>query len=32
VAARWQFADASHLTRAFKKRYGDTPARFARSA
>jgi AraC family transcriptional regulator, positive regulator of tynA and feaB len=31
VAARWQFADSSHFIRAFKKRYGETPAQFARS-
>jgi AraC-like DNA-binding protein len=32
VAARWQFADSSHFTRAFRRRYGETPAQFARSA
>ncbi|MEV6842353.1 helix-turn-helix domain-containing protein [Actinoplanes sp. NPDC051411] len=26
VAARWQFADGSHFTRAFKRRYGHPPA------
>jgi AraC-like DNA-binding protein len=31
IAARWQFADASHFIRAFKARYGQTPAQFARS-
>jgi AraC-like DNA-binding protein len=31
VAARWQFADNSHFIRAFTKRYGETPAQFARS-
>jgi AraC family transcriptional regulator, positive regulator of tynA and feaB len=31
VAARWQFADSSHFIRAFKKQYGETPSRFARS-
>jgi AraC family transcriptional regulator, positive regulator of tynA and feaB len=31
VAARWQFADSSHFIRAFKQRYGETPAQFARS-
>jgi AraC-like DNA-binding protein len=31
VAARWQFADSSHFIRAFKRRYGETPAQFARS-
>ncbi|WP_311765428.1 helix-turn-helix domain-containing protein [Streptomyces zingiberis] len=31
VAARWQFADSSHFIRAFKRRYGQTPARYARS-
>ena len=30
VAARWQFADSSHFIRAFRQRYGETPARFAR--
>ncbi|MDP9793267.1 AraC-like DNA-binding protein [Catenuloplanes nepalensis] len=25
AAARWQFADGSHFTRAFKRRYGHTP-------
>ncbi|MEV0065411.1 helix-turn-helix transcriptional regulator [Amycolatopsis sp. NPDC050768] len=32
VAARWQFSDSSHLIRAFKSRYGQTPTQFARSA
>ena len=31
IAARWQFADSSHFIRAFKQRYGETPAQFARS-
>jgi len=31
LAARWQFADGSHFTRAFKKRYGRTPTDYARS-
>lgn len=31
LAAYWQFADGSHFTRAFKKRYGRTPAEYARS-
>lgn len=31
VASRWQFADGSHFSRAFKQRYGITPAAFARS-
>lgn len=31
VAARWQFADSSHFIRAFKRKYGETPAEFARS-
>jgi AraC family transcriptional regulator, positive regulator of tynA and feaB len=31
VAARWQFADSSHFTRAFKQQYGQTPAKFARA-
>ncbi|GAB7037133.1 helix-turn-helix domain-containing protein [Catenuloplanes niger JCM 9533] len=26
VAARWHFADGSHLTRAFKKRFGHAPS------
>lgn len=26
VAARWQFADGSHFTRAFRQRYGQTPS------
>jgi AraC family transcriptional regulator, positive regulator of tynA and feaB len=31
IAAYWQFADSSHFTRAFKKRYGWTPTEYARS-
>jgi AraC-like DNA-binding protein len=31
VAARYQFADGSHFIRAFKARYGQTPAEFART-
>ncbi|WP_063749752.1 helix-turn-helix domain-containing protein [Streptomyces xylophagus] len=31
LAAHWQFADSSHFIRAFKKRYGLTPAAYARS-
>ncbi|MFJ8795146.1 AraC family transcriptional regulator [Streptomyces sp. NPDC102462] len=31
LAAHWQFADSSHFIRAFRKRYGQTPAQFARS-
>lgn len=31
VAARWQFSDSSHFIRAFKARYGETPAQFART-
>ncbi|MFF5157890.1 helix-turn-helix domain-containing protein [Streptomyces sp. NPDC000348] len=30
AAARWHFTDSSHFIRAFKKRYGATPAQFAR--
>ena len=26
IAARWQFADASHVARAFEQRYGHRPA------
>lgn len=32
IAAHWQFADASHFTRAFKARYGCAPAEYARMA
>lgn len=32
LAARWQFADSSHLTRAFKRRFGVTPSDYARRA
>ncbi|MEV4596455.1 helix-turn-helix transcriptional regulator [Amycolatopsis sp. NPDC049253] len=32
AAARWQFSDSSHLIRAFKSRYGQTPTEFVRSA
>ncbi len=28
IAARWQFADASHFTRLFRQRYGVTPHQF----
>ena len=31
LAAYWQFTDSSHFTRAFKKRYGQTPSEYARS-
>jgi AraC-like DNA-binding protein len=31
LAAYWQFTDSSHFTRAFKKRYGQTPSQYARS-
>jgi AraC family transcriptional regulator, positive regulator of tynA and feaB len=30
VAAHWQFADSSHFIRAFRARYGRSPARYAR--
>ncbi|MGW4976048.1 helix-turn-helix domain-containing protein [Streptomyces mirabilis] len=31
VAARRQFADSSHFVRAFRQRYGQTPAQYFRS-
>lgn len=31
IAARWQFADASHFIRHFKSFYGTTPAAYLRS-
>jgi AraC family transcriptional activator of tynA and feaB len=31
LAAHWQFADSSHFSRAFKKRYGQTPTEYVRS-
>ena len=31
LAARWQFADASHLIRQFKSSYGATPAAYVRA-
>jgi AraC-like DNA-binding protein len=30
AAARWHFTDSSHFIRAFRKRYGTTPAEYAR--
>ncbi|MEV6173325.1 helix-turn-helix domain-containing protein [Streptomyces sp. NPDC051954] len=32
LAAHWHFSDSSHFIRAFKSRYGQTPAEFARTA
>ena len=32
LAAYWQFADSSHLIRAFKKHYGRTPTEYTRAA
>ncbi|NSL43645.1 helix-turn-helix domain-containing protein [Streptomyces sp. 8P21H-1] len=32
LAAHWQFADSSHFTREFRKRYGQTPTEYVRSA
>ncbi|GIJ44897.1 transcriptional regulator [Virgisporangium aliadipatigenens] len=31
IAARWQFSDSSHFVRAFKQRFGVTPAEYARA-
>lgn len=31
LAARWQFADSSHLSRSFKQRFGMTPTEYARA-
>jgi AraC-like DNA-binding protein len=31
LAAHWHFADSSHFIRAFKKRYGQSPADYAHS-
>ncbi|MGW1542003.1 helix-turn-helix domain-containing protein [Streptomyces sp. NPDC002309] len=31
IAARWQFADASHFIRQFKACYGATPVAYVRS-
>ncbi|MDR7277453.1 helix-turn-helix transcriptional regulator [Catenuloplanes atrovinosus] len=30
IAARWHFSDSSHFIRAFRRHYGQTPARYAR--
>ena len=30
IAAHWQFADSSHFSRAFKRRYGLAPTEYAR--
>lgn len=32
IAARWQFADGSHFTRAFRDRYGQTPTDYVATA
>ncbi|GAB2468531.1 helix-turn-helix domain-containing protein [Promicromonospora xylanilytica] len=32
IAARWQFADGSHFTRAFRDRYGRTPTDYVAAA
>lgn len=32
IAARWQFADGSHFTRAFRDRYGQTPTDYSAAA
>jgi AraC family transcriptional activator of tynA and feaB len=32
LATHWQFADGSHFIRAFKKDYGQTPAKYTRAA
>ncbi|MBE1489242.1 helix-turn-helix transcriptional regulator [Plantactinospora soyae] len=31
IAAHWQFADGSHLSRLFKRRYGMSPTEFIRA-
>ncbi|WP_249998570.1 helix-turn-helix transcriptional regulator [Actinoplanes sp. M2I2] len=31
AAARWRFADSSHLVRACRKRYGQTPTQYVRT-
>jgi AraC family transcriptional regulator, positive regulator of tynA and feaB len=31
IAARWQFSDGSHLSRSFKKEYGQAPAAYAQA-
>jgi AraC family transcriptional activator of tynA and feaB len=32
IAAHWQFADSSHFIRTFAKRYGQSPAKYARAS
>ncbi|TQS45469.1 helix-turn-helix domain-containing protein [Cryptosporangium phraense] len=32
IAARWQFADSGHLSRAFRQHYGQTPTEYIRAS